>query len=325
MDESRAHTQKARSASGEKGSHMGIVPVEQGMITEIKKFATHDGPGIRTTVFLKGCPLHCRWCSNPETIAPYSQLYFLPRRCKSYGGCVDICPEKAVTMDMDAKVDRRKCTLCMKCVHECPNGAFKQIGELMSVSDVMREIEKDIPFYGKDGGVTLSGGEPLYQPGFTLPIFRRSRELGISTVLDTSGCASPDIVREVMKFTDLVLLDIKHMDPEMHRQGTGVDNTLILENARIMASMTNVRVSLPLIPDYNNSEQNLSETAKFALSLGVDHIDINPLHSLGTDKYACLGLIPPYEAIGTLEKQDVLNARDIIKGLGLKVTVGRMM
>ncbi|HQO80089.1 MAG TPA: glycyl-radical enzyme activating protein [Deltaproteobacteria bacterium] len=304
---------------------MSIAPVDQGMITEVKKFATHDGPGIRTTVFLKGCPLRCRWCSNPETIAPHAQLYFLPKRCKSYGGCVDACPEKAVSMDTVAKVDRNKCTLCMKCIPECPNGAFRQIGEIISLPDMMREIEKDIPFYGKDGGVTLSGGEPLYQPGFTLEIFRKSKDLGITTVLDTSGCASPGIVREVMGFTDMVLLDIKHMDPELHRQGTGVDNRLILENAGLMASMTAVRISLPLIPGYNDSEKNLSETAKFALSLGVDHIDINPLHRLGTDKYTCLGLTSPYETIGALEKQDVLKARDIVKGHGLKVTVGRMM
>jgi pyruvate formate lyase activating enzyme len=304
---------------------MTIVPANTGMITEIKKFATHDGPGIRTTVFLKGCPLHCRWCSNPETIASHSQLYFLPKRCKSFGACVDICPEKAVSMDMEAKVDRKKCTLCMKCVDECPNGAFKQIGEIYTLSDLIREIEKDKPFYGKEGGVTLSGGEPLFQAGFALQVLRGSKEIGISTVLDTSGCAASEVVREIMEYTDLVLLDIKHMDPDMHRQGTGVDNALILKNARIMASMRKVRVSLPLIPDYNDSEENLSATAEFARSLGVDHIDINPLHKLGADKYSCLGLKSPYDAYRSLDKQEVMKARDIIKASGLKVTVGRMM
>lgn len=305
---------------------MTIVPANNGMITEIKKFATHDGPGIRTTVFLKGCPLHCRWCSNPETIAPFSQLYFLPRRCKAFGACVDICPEKAVSMDAKgAKVDRKKCTLCMMCVSECPNNAFRQIGEVYSLSDLMREIEKDKPFYGKEGGVTLSGGEPLFQAGFAMQIFKRSKEVGISTVLDTSGCAASEVVKEIMEYTDLVLLDIKHMDPEMHRQGTGVDNALILKNARIMASMRDVRVSLPLIPGYNDSEENISATAEFALSLGVGHIDINPLHKLGADKYTYLGLESPYDAYRSLDKQEVARARDIVKGHGLEVTVGRMM
>jgi pyruvate formate lyase activating enzyme len=128
-----------------------------------------------------------------------------------------------------------------------------------------------------------------------------------------------------MAFTDLVLLDIKHMDPEMHRRGTGVDNTLILKNARIMASMARLRISLPLIPGYNDSIKNLSETAQFALSLGVDHIDINPLHRLGADKYRFLGMESPYETLGTMEKQAMTDARDIIQGHGLEVTIGRMM
>ena len=171
----------------------------------------------------------------------------------------------------------------------------------------------------------MSGGEPLFQAGFAMQIFKRSKEVGISTVLDTSGCAASEVVKEIMEYTDLVLLDIKHMDPEMHRQGTGVDNALILKNARIMASMREVRVSLPLIPGYNDSEENISATAEFALSLGVGHIDINPLHKLGADKYTYLGLESPYDAYRSLDKQEVARARDIVKGHGLEVTVGRMM
>lgn len=166
------------------------------------------------------------------------------------------------------KLDRKKCTLCMKCVVECPNNAFRQVGEVYSLSGLMREI---------------------------------------------------------MEYTDLVLLDIKHMDQEMHRQGTGMDNALILKNARIMASMRSVRISLPLIPGYNDSEENLLATAEFALSLGVESIDINPLHKLGADKYTYLGLESSYEAYRSLDKQEVTRARDIVMGHGLKVTVGRMM
>jgi len=213
----------------------------------------------------------------------------------------------------------------MKCTAECPNSAFRQVGEVYSLNDLMREIEKDKPFYGKEGGVTLSGGEPLFQAGFALQIFKESKGIGISTVLDTSGCAASEVVREIMEYTDLVLLDIKHMDQEMHRQGTGMDNALILKNARIMASMRSVRISLPLIPGYNDSEENLLATAEFALSLGVESIDINPLHKLGADKYTYLGLESSYEAYRSLDKQEVTRARDIVMGHGLKVTVGRMM
>lgn len=313
------------TADSENVSSLGKESSRTGLVTEIKKFATHDGPGIRTTVFLKGCPLKCTWCSNPETISPHSQFYFIAKRCKNYGGCVDVCPVGAINLDVASKIDRAKCTLCMQCVSVCPNGVFRQVGTYMSIGDVLGEIEKDTPFYGEDGGMTLSGGEPLYQSGFALSLLKRCHEKDISTVLDTSGYASQEIVKQAMDYTDMVLLDLKHMDTEMHKQGTGVDNALILKNARFMAEKTLVRISLPLIPDYNDSKENLSATAQFALSLGVDHIDVNPLHILGTDKYTCLGLNPPYASLRGIEKHDVLRARDILEGVGLQVTIGRMM
>jgi len=298
---------------------------QTGIITEIKKFATHDGPGIRTTVFLKGCPLRCTWCANPETQLPYPQLYYMPRRCKEYGGCVSICPEGAISMDTEHKLDRSACTRCMKCVQGCPNGAFRQVGMLTTVADVMKDIEKDIPFYGKEGGMTLSGGEPLFQPAFAIALLKSCRERKISTVLDTCGYAPSDVVEGAMRYTDLVLLDIKHMDSVQHRQATGVDNDLILQNAEIMARMTDVRISLPLIPGFNDSRFNLSETARFVISLGIDHVDINPLHVLGTDKYLCLGLESPYTQMSSIKKHDLSRAKEIFEELGIKVTVGRMM
>lgn len=325
MQKQSSEKKETSAADSQSISAQGDEMELTGLVTEIKKFATHDGPGIRTTVFLKGCPLRCKWCSNPETIMPYSQFYFIAKRCKSCGACVDVCPVGAISMNMEAKVDRKKCTLCMECVKECPYGAFRLIGQQMSVSEVMREVEKDIPFYGKDGGMTLSGGEPLFQHSYALSLLKRCHEKGISTVLDTSGYASQEIVRKVMDYTDMVLLDIKHMDPEMHKQGTGVDNALILKNARLMAEKTKVRISLPLIPDFNNSKENLSATAQFAKSLGVDHIDVNPLHILGSDKYTCLGLKPPYDLFRGLKDDDVLRARDILEGAGMQVTIGRMM
>lgn len=325
MQKKNSMNSQINTADSVNTSALGKESSRTGLVTEIKKFATHDGPGIRTTVFLKGCPLRCKWCSNPETISPNSQFYFIAKRCKNYGGCVDVCPVGAISMDMESKIDRTKCTLCMECVNACPHGAFRQVGTYMSISEVMEEIEKDNPFYGEDGGMTLSGGEPLYQSGFALCLLKRCNEKGISTVLDTSGHASPEIVKQAMEYTDMVLLDLKHMDPEMHKQGTGVDNALILENAGLMAEKTCVRISLPLIPDYNDGKENLSATAQFALSLGVDHIDVNPLHILGTDKYTCLGLNPPYASFRGIEDHDVLRARDILEGFGLQVTIGRMM
>jgi len=325
MQKKSSKRNEISAAGSDNTSALGHECSGTGLVSEIKKFATHDGPGIRTTVFFKGCPLKCKWCSNPETISPHIQFYFIAKRCKSYGACVDVCPVGAITMDKESKIDREKCTLCMECVGACPHGSFRQIGTYMSIDDVLGEIEKDKPFYGEDGGMTLSGGEPLYQPGFALCLLKRCHDKGISTVLDTCGYASPEIVKKTMDYTDMVLLDLKHMDTEMHKQGTGVDNALILENARFMAEKTRVRISLPLIPDFNDSKKNLSETAQFALSLGIDHIDVNPLHILGSDKYTCLGLNPPYASFRGIEDHEVLRARDILEGIGMQVTIGRMM
>lgn len=295
------------------------------MITEIKSFATHDGPGIRTTVFCKGCPLHCRWCANPETISPREQLYFIANRCKSHGFCADICPEKAIRLGNETQLDRNACTECMACVNICPTEAFRQVGSHMAVEDVLQKLERDRPFFGDDGGLTLSGGEPLLQPEFSISLLRRSKMRGFTTVLDTCGYAPTEVVEQAVKHTDLVLLDIKHMDPGQHRRGTGKDNGFILKNAMYMARTTTVRISLPLIHGFNDSEKNLCETAAFALALDVTHIDINPMHCLGSDKYRSLGLEPPYDGLVSPTPEQTRQAVELIRSYGLKTTVGRMM
>lgn len=297
----------------------------KGIVTDIKKFATHDGPGIRTTVFIKGCFLRCKWCANPETQEPYPQLYFIPRKCSNCGRCVEMCSEQAISMDAKNKVDRRKCSLCMKCVDICPESAFKKIGTEVSLEEVVLEIEKDLPFYGADGGLTISGGEPLYQPDFTLALLKDIHQKGISTVLDTSGYAGSEILEEVVKYCDLVLLDLKHMDPAKHQEGTGVSNELILNNAVLIAKKCNLRISLPLIPGYNDSEANLRETAKFARSIGVEFIDIIPLHGLGASKYEYLGLKSPYADFSEATKEEIVKIKTLFNNYGLKITIGRMM
>jgi pyruvate formate lyase activating enzyme len=297
-----------------------------GVITEFKRFATHDGPGIRTTVFVKGCPLRCVWCSNPETWEMTPQLYFKPQLCVESGRCVDICPEKAIAMSKERKIDRLKCNLCFKCVDACLYGALEKVGKVVSVEEVMRVVERDLPFYQKSGGgLTLSGGEPLHQPTFTSGVFKRCKESGIHTTLDTCGYARPDVVEEVLKYTDLVLLDIKHMDSEKHKKYTGVGNELILHNARIMARRCEVRISLPLIPGLNDSYENIRATAEFAKSLGVKYIDIEPLHKFGDHKYRFLGLESPYKHLTEPTREEVLSVKREIESMGIQATVGRMM
>jgi len=298
-----------------------------GIISEIKRFATHDGPGIRTAVFMKGCPLGCKWCSNPETKKLNPQLYFIQKRCKNYKGCIAVCPENAIVPDNKNNIilNREKCNDCMKCAEACINGAFQQIGREYTTDEIIKGIEKDIPFYGRDGGITLSGGEPLFQYEFSLSILRKSKELGISTVLDTSGYAKAEIIDEIVKYSDLVLYDIKNMDSAKHEKETGVDNKIILENASRIARKTEIRISLPLIPGFNDDEKNIEETARFAVSLKIKFVDINPFHTLGADKFSYLGMANPYDGYRQIQKEDIIRAKKIIESFGIKTTVGRMM
>ena len=300
---------------------------KKGIITEIKRFATHDGPGIRTAVFLKGCPLNCKWCSNPETKELNPQLYFIKKRCKNYRGCISVCTEKAISSDNEKNIilNRKNCTECMNCVEECINGAFQQIGKEYTVDEIMKEIEKDIPFFGNDGGLTLSGGEPLFQYEFSVSILRKCKGSGISTALDTSGYAGQEIIDEIIKYCDLVLYDIKCMDSGKHERETGAGNKIILENAVRIAEKTKLRISLPLIPGFNDDEKNITETAKFGKFLKVKFIDINPFHTLGADKYHYLGLPNPYNDYKQLHKEDIIRTRKIIEQFGIKTTIGRMM
>jgi len=296
-----------------------------GIISEIKRFATHDGPGIRTAVFLKGCALNCKWCSNPETKELNPQLYFIPKRCKGYGSCINACPEKIISSDIENKFNREKCTSCMICAEECIYGAFQQIGKEYTIDEIIREIKKDLSFYGNDGGVTLSGGEPLFQHEFSISILKKCKEEGINTVLDTSGYAAPEIMIEASKYTDLFLYDIKHMNSEKHKKETGVDNKIILENLSAISGKASIRISLPLIPGFNDNDKNIEETARFAKSLNINFIDINPFHNLGADKYCYLGIANPSKDYKLMGKEDILRVKKIIETFGIKTTIGRMM
>lgn len=298
-----------------------------GIVSEITSFSTHDGPGIRTTVFMKGCPLRCRWCSNPETWENRTYLYYMAGKCRDCKACLTICPENAIGPAKKGfrRIDRHACSLCMKCVDVCMAKAYRQSGEEYTPSRLMERILREKPFYGMDGGVTVSGGEALSQWEFVEELFRMCGEEGISTVLDTSGYADRQALERVLAHTSLCLLDIKHMDPEIHRKYTGVSNEIILENAKIIASLVPVRISIPLVADVNCTSWNLHATARLAVELGVRWIDLSPMHALGAAKYHYLGMNSPYGRFRPLEKHEARDACELMKGYGLNVTVGRMM
>jgi pyruvate formate lyase activating enzyme len=297
-----------------------------GVITEMKRYAIHDGPGIRTTLFVKGCPLRCKWCSNPEAWEPYPQIYFKANLCKGYGKCGEVCSVGAVSMNKKNKINRKLCTLCMKCVEACPYGALAIVGKKVTTKEIVKEVAKDKIFYEKSGGgVTISGGEPLFQPNFVSKIFELCHKKGISTALDTCGYADPKVIEYVLKHVDLVLLDLKHMDPLVHKKLTGASNELILKNAKLMASKCNTRISLPLIKGINDSEENIRNTIEFVASLNLEYIDVEPFHKLGRSKYKMLGMKDPFSNFKDVPSEEADKVIEMIESYGLKATKGRTM
>ena len=206
-----------------------------GVVFLIQSYSVQDGPGIRTTVFLKACSLRCRWCQNPESWNNYPELITRDAKCVLLGKCKEVCPADAIMIDSRTGriIDRNKCDLCFKCVPACPSGALSKIGDHMTVDEVMSEIKKDEPFLVRSqGGVTVSGGEPLNQPVFACELLKGCKEIGLHTALDTSGQGDWTALEKILVYTDLVLYDIKHMDSERHKTATGVGNNLILSNLR---------------------------------------------------------------------------------------------
>jgi pyruvate formate lyase activating enzyme len=261
----------------------------QGLITDIKRFAVHDGPGVRTTIFLKGCVLHCGWCHNPETINLKAELMLYLEQCIGCGACFTVCPTGAHEMTEDGHVLHRElCAGCGRCVEECYAGALKMVGNKTSVADLMEIIRQDIPFYQvSGGGVTLSGGEPLVQPKFTKKLLQQCKEEHIHTALDTSGSVPWRVLETVLPYVDLVLYDLKHISPSRHRKYTGASNHLILENMKRLADCrVPVEIRMLIIPTINDSWSFISRAAKFLESLdNITAVRLLAYHHLAGSKY----------------------------------------
>ena len=297
----------------------------EGCVFNIERFAIRDGPGIRTTVFLKGCPLRCLWCSNPESMKPLPQLFYLKDRCTSCSRCIEACPNGANTMTPEGLIviDRDVCQACGECVQVCPNKARDIAGRVMTVEEVLDEVKKDSLFYrNSGGGVTASGGEPTHQPDFLWHLFAGCHEAAIETCLDTTGFVKTETLRWILEQTDLVLYDIKHMDPGAHKKLTGVDNALILENARVVAADKPMIVRVPLIPGHNDSEENLNAVTAFMAELGLKRIDLLPYHSLAKSKYERLGMEYRLEGLQPYEPEEVKEIKAFLESRGLEVGVG---
>ncbi|NPU85951.1 MAG: glycyl-radical enzyme activating protein [Syntrophaceae bacterium] len=299
---------------------------EKGTIFDIQRFSVHDGPGIRTTVFFKGCPLRCAWCANPESQDTRPQLMMRNNRCTACGRCLPACPERAVRLTKDGRrrIFWKKCTQCLRCVAACETGALSIAGREATIAEIVNEVERDRSFYETSGGgVTLSGGEPLLQPEFAVRLLERCKERGLHTALDTCGYADPDILLAAIRYADLVLYDIKALDDERHRKYTGVGNSLILENAKLVARSVRTWFRIPLVAGVNDTVEEIREIATLARRLGVEKISLLPYHAGGREKRLRIGAgkspfrgnVPPERHLARL--------RRAIEAEGVASSVGR--
>ena len=295
----------------------------RGVIFDIQRYSLHDGPGLRTNVFFKGCPLRCKWCCNPESQSEQPELALFQNRCFACGDCVEVCTPSALRLGRGLlQWEPKRCTGCGKCVEVCASNAIRWIGQQLTALEVVQEVMRDVPFYGEKGGLTLTGGEPTMQPDFAEAILRLAKTRCIHTTIETCGHAPWRVFERLLPYLDLVLYDIKHMDSQRHAQGTGVGNEVILENARRIAGTgIPMVIRVPLIPGFSTSEDNLLRTCKFALELGVHQIDLLPYHRLGQPKYKALGRVYPWRQFDLLEKETVERLADLVSAHGIQVQV----
>jgi len=300
----------------------------KGVIFNIQNYSIHDGPGIRTTVFLKGCPLRCLWCQNPESISFQPVIFFNAEKCTGCGSCVVACPEGAIEIvEGKSKTNRELCKGLGKCGEVCPNEARSLMARCVTAGEVFEEVNKDALFYQHSGGgVTLSGGEPTAQPEFAIAILKLCREAGIHTALDTSGYATWETLERVLRYVDLVLYDFKHMDPQEHKRLTGVPNDLILNHAKKIRNELNLPMlaRVPILPGYNDSPENLEKTARFiAHELGANiKVHLLPYHRLGETKYERLEAPKRLISLEPPSDERMEKLKTLFESFGLEVHLG---
>jgi pyruvate formate lyase activating enzyme len=297
-----------------------------GTLFDVKKFSIHDGPGIRTTVFFKGCTLKCWWCHNPEGQVSEPELTFRPNRCIQCEACVSVCKRGAISMDGDlVSTDREKCALCGACVEVCYAEAREIAGREVTAAQAMAEIERDIAFYEESGGgVTFSGGEPLLQRDFLLALLQACKEKDIHTAVDTCGSSTWETLDSIREHVDLFLYDLKLMDDARHRKFTGVSNEVILRNLQALSQEEhNIILRVPIIPGINDDAENIHQTGAFAAALPhLNRVDLLPYHHIGVEKYNRFDKVYGLPQTGPPSDERMADIERTLREFGLLVRIG---
>lgn len=311
---------------------MGIEQLS-GTVFDIQRYSVHDGPGIRTLVFMKGCPLRCLWCSNPEGLRSSLDILSDPKKCIGCGHCKRVCPKEAIRLDAQNgfEINRMSCDCCGRCADVCPTGAKSIKGKEMTVGEVVRVVEREAAFYqGSGGGITMGGGEILMQPKFVCEVLKTCKERGINTAIETSAYGRWEWLSKIIEVTDTIYTDLKSMDPNNHKRLTAVDNGLIIENIRrINASMARVGftekkwiIRMPLIPGFNDSLDEAEAASEFIKGFeNVDHVELLPFHNFGENKYKMLDLAYAFFDRPNASKEELETFREILLDSGHEISI----
>ncbi len=276
---------------------------------------------------MKGCPIRCLWCSSPQSQKPSPEILHIELNCKKCGRCVEVCPIEVIRLSEEdgIKIDRELCTSCGQCVEACPNQALELVGNYMAVEELFQEVDKDSPFYRRsNGGVTVGGGESTMQHEFVTAFLERCKRNYIHTAIETCGFVKWERFQKLLDYVDLVYLDVKHMNDVAHGELTGVPNQLILENARRVAAMRPVIIRIPVIPGYNDSEDNMLDTAMFAAKLdkNLKRIELLPYHKFGTQTYSQLGREYQLTDVESPSDDHMTRIKEIVESCGVRVQIG---
>lgn len=282
--------------------------MQTGVIFNIQKFSINDGPGIRTVVFFKGCPLHCKWCANPESQLAKIQILWDKKKCLHCHHCLEICLQKAISLKNDnIFIDTNKCTLCKQCINTCPQKALTSEGEIKTVQQVLDIVLQDEVFYEEsDGGITLSGGEFLMQTQFAKELLIAAKEKNLHTCCETTGFCTPEKFQHIIQYIDYILFDLKHWDSQKHLEGTGIDNKLILTNMKYAISTgKKVLLRIPIIPEFNDSLEDAKKFCEVLHDVGSNQCQLLPFHQFGENKYHLLNKQYAYENQPALHHEDL--------------------